>query len=197
MRLVPPDSVSPAGSGNSPPANGESVIAAWAVTLAVSILPDIIYQSVAGSRPAWLLTAKLGVLAAIILAGYVLTPARRLRLYCVMLFALLSAGYLSAVIGGSGWWQGLFSGRGFSRQMLGEQILRVGAAGAMIAVLFLLRFRPADVFLVRGHPNAPAAPVRWLGIDKPIGWNRLGAISALCVSLGTLAFLVIAGRPAA
>ena len=94
-------------------------------------------------------------------------------------------------------WQQWFGGFGalFATQMLGAQVLRVGVAMVMIAVLLFLQYRPRDFFLVKGNLNGTAAPVRWLGIDKPMGWRRLGMISSLCISLGLLAFLLIGRRP--
>jgi len=91
-------------------------------------------------------------------------------------------------------WFGAF-GSSFTTRMLEQQILRVGVALVMIAVLLFLQYRPRDFYLAKGDLNATAAPVRWLGINKPMGWRRLGIISSLCISLGLLAFLVIGGRP--
>jgi membrane protease YdiL (CAAX protease family) len=173
---------------------GPVVLATWLLTLAVSILPDVISRSVTGGVPGWLFPAKLVGLAAIVATGFLWKAVTPLRAYSLVMSALLLLEWLRSVLEGKPWWNGMFAG-GFGQQMLGTQILRVGAAAVMIVLLLVLRFRSKDFYLVRGNPNAKAEPVRWLGIDKPIGWNRLGMISALCISLGTLAFLVLAGQP--
>lgn len=111
-----------------------------------------------------------------------------------MLAILFLADLPRGRLEGSGQWQQWF-GSGFTNHMLGSQVLRVGVAAVMIAALLGLRYRPRDFFLAKGDLNATAAPVRWLGIDKPMRWRRLGSISALCISGGMLVFLVIGGRP--
>ena len=49
-------------------------------------------------------------------------------------------------------------------------------------------------FLVMGDTSAPVEPVRLLGI-KNERWNTLGRNFAIIISSGTLAFLILAGRP--
>ena len=53
---------------------------------------------------------------------------------------------------------------------------------------------PKPFFLVKGDTSAEATPVKWLGI-KQERWNTLGRNFAIIISLGTLTFLVLAGRP--
>ena len=79
--------------------------------------------------------------------------------------------------------------------MLAEQSLRLMVTLGIIAVLFLLKKSLAAFFLVKGDTSAPAEPVRWLGIKQDERWNKIGRNFAVILSSGTLAFLVIAGRP--
>jgi hypothetical protein len=67
--------------------------------------------------------------------------------------------------------------------------------GVIIATLLIIKKNRTAFFLVRGDISAPVEPVRCLGVDKGTTWNKFGLILALCISLGTLTFLVIAGRP--
>jgi hypothetical protein len=46
-----------------------------------------------------------------------------------------------------------------------------------------------------GDIAAPAEPIRWLGIKQGDRWSKVGSWLTFFISLGTLAFLVIAGRP--
>jgi CAAX amino terminal protease family. len=50
-------------------------------------------------------------------------------------------------------------------------------------------------FLVKGDMNAEAGPVSLLGIKPSERWSQLGCNFAVILSLGTLIFLVLAGRP--
>lgn len=180
-----------------PPSAALTLSIAWAVTLLVSLLPDVLSRTLTGGVPAWLFPAKLVLLGVLIVAGLFWRTARLLRVYSILFLVLYVAEYLRNCVTNAPRWREWFAGpsSGFTTHMLGEQVLRVGVAVVMIAALLLLRYLPRDFFLVKGDLNAPAAPVRWLGIDKPIGWRRLGIISSLCISLGMLTFLVIAGRP--
>ena len=50
-------------------------------------------------------------------------------------------------------------------------------------------------FLAKGNTSASVEPVRWMGIKEGERWNKLGPLFALIISSGTLAFLILAGRP--
>ncbi|MGO8837813.1 MAG: CPBP family intramembrane glutamic endopeptidase [Limisphaerales bacterium] len=173
------------------------VAVAWVVTLAVSLLPDVIWQMVTGLGAAWMLPAKLAFLGVVVVTGFVWAPVHPLRGYGVLLAMIFLTDYLRGVVGGGALWQHWFGGgsAGFGRQMFGIQVLRVAAASVMIGVLSLLGYRFRDFFLVKGDLNAPATPVCWLGMNKPVGWTRLGLISAGCISLGTLTFLLLGMAP--
>ncbi len=54
---------------------------AWAVMLLGSLLPDILWNELAGPSPAWLTWAKLGVFAGLIALSLVVKPLRPLRAF--------------------------------------------------------------------------------------------------------------------
>ncbi len=64
-----------------------------------------------------------------------------------------------------------------------------------LAALLLIGYRRQQFFLVRGQLDAPITPVRWLGYSKTEPWTRFGLHWSIYITLGTLTFLVIAGRP--
>ena len=173
------------------------LVFAWMATLTVSSLPNILIQELKLSLPISLLEAKLLLLAVFFGSTFVWRAARPLRLYFAIFFFLLVSDALVGWLGTTPTWQGWFGGADvtFSTAMLGEQLLRLGTALVMAAMLLLIYRRRRDCFLGVGDLKAEAAPVRWLGIERPVSWARLGWISALCITLGTLAFLVIFGRP--
>ncbi len=179
------------------PAIPTQTIVAWGMMLSVSLLPDIILQYVTGGRPSWLVEARFFVLGGLIFGSFFWTPLFRLRSFIIILAAILLIEFKKGDVNGSTLWQTWFSapGAGFGRAMFGEQLLRLAGAAIVGLLLFGLRFRPKDFFLAKGELNALAAPVGWLGINKPIGWTKLGVFGGLYISLGTLLFLVIGGRP--
>ena len=76
-----------------------------------------------------------------------------------------------------------------------EQALNLVVTMVVILFLLVLKKKPKAFFLAPGKLSAPAEAVKWLGIKQGDPWNPLGWILAGCISLGTLAFLVIAGHP--
>ncbi|HSJ87511.1 MAG TPA: CPBP family intramembrane glutamic endopeptidase, partial [Anaerolineales bacterium] len=83
----------------------------------------------------------------------------------------------------------------FNVYMLAQQSLRLLVTLVIIAALFILKKHPSSFVLVKGDVDAPAAAVRPLGIKAGEPWNRIGRNFAVILSSGTLAFLILAGRP--
>jgi hypothetical protein len=83
----------------------------------------------------------------------------------------------------------------FNINLPAEKILGFLVALIVIAFLFILKKNRNAFFLSWGNTAAPAEPVKWLGVKTGEKWDKLGRSFAIYLSLGTLAFLVIAGRP--
>lgn len=84
----------------------------------------------------------------------------------------------------------------FSVSLLAQQSLRLMVTLVIIGIMFLVKRRASAFFLAKGELSAPVEPVRWLGADPGERWNRFGRNFTFYISLGTLVFLVLAGRPA-
>jgi membrane protease YdiL (CAAX protease family) len=168
---------------------------AWAATLAASLLPNILLQETTGSAPGWLLWGKLALMALLIAGTFVWQAIRPLRGLFAIFAVFLLASFAASLLVTIPQWRSWVSGATFTADMLETQLLKLFVALVMIAALFLIKRRRSAFFLVKGQLNAPAEPVRWLGIDKPISWSRLGPIAALCIALGTLVFLLLGGAP--
>jgi len=67
----------------------------------------------------------------------------------------------------------------------GSLFLKLAAALIIIALLLAMGLRRADFFLVKGQIDAPATPVRWLGMKNPRPWTKFGG------SFAILSFLII------
>jgi hypothetical protein len=171
-------------------------LAAWSVMLLVSLLPDIVLNEWLGLSISWLFWGKLAVLATSLGLSFVWNPLRRVRLFLVALLALQALEYGRALLMETGRWQLWFGGGSpsFTQFMLGNQLLRVSVALAMIGVLLILGFRPAAAYLKPGRLDAPVQPIRFLGIKAgEIRWSRFGWMSALAIGSGTLLFLLMGG----
>ncbi len=166
---------------------------AWLTTLALSNLPNILIQEVGLTLPVPLLTLKLGLLAVCIALTFVWSAARPLRVYFALFAILLLVEPLAAWVGATDVWRAWFRGSAFSTQMLSTQLLRFGTALLMLAALGAIYRRRREFFLGLGDIRATATPIPHF-IDRPMSWGRLGWLSALCITLGTLVFLLAFGQ---
>ncbi len=171
------------------------IYVAIGTTLLVSLLPNIIWQELMGSSSAWLLWAKLALLGLLILGSTLWKAIRPLRNYFIILAVLYAAEWFAGLISETPQWKHWFSNTPFTANMFGNQLLRLLVAIIIIAALLVIKRWRSQFFLVIGHTSAPVEPIRWLGINGPISWMRFGMIAGICISLGTLAFLLMSGAP--
>ncbi len=175
------------------------VVAAWVFLLLSSSLPRILLQEVFGQTAT--VEARSVMAAAIALLGLALTFAwsalRSLRPFFLLFLVLVGIEWLVfarlAELSTLASW--LYH-PSFNVSMMTQQAMRLTVTLVVIAALFLLKKRRKAFFLVKGDTNAAAEPVKWLGIRGGENcWNTLGRNFAIFISLGTLAFLILAGRP--
>lgn len=174
------------------------IIIAWVFLLLTSGLPRIILQEVFTYQ----VSADVSVMIAgsIALLGILLTfvwnGLRPLRAFFVL--SLVLAGvewFVYTRVDQLPFYQTWLNNPSFSVYMLAEQSLRLLVTFVIIGVLFLLKKHASAFFLAKGDIRAPAEAVKWMGIKEGERWNRLGRNFAIIISSGTLAFLILAGRP--
>jgi hypothetical protein len=175
-------------------------LAAWAVVLALSLLPVVIAQEVFGRTVSPDLRA--GVSVGIILVGLLGTvawaPGRALRPVLLLFLVLVVAQWvvftrLGRVPMVATW----VHDPSFGVYMPAELALNLVVTLAMIAALLVLKRDRRAFYLAKGDVSAPAAPIPWMGVKAGGTWRTLGPILAACITLGTLAFLVLSGTPSA
>ena len=171
------------------------VALAWAVTLFISELPDILSRELGGDVPGWLFWSKVGLLLVLAAASLAWHAIRPLRDYFLIFLVILLVSTASVRLASTDWWLDRFAAANgaFALSMLGEQLRRLTVSLAVIAAFLLLRYHRPDIFLVKGKLDATGAPIRWLGITRPYSYRRFGPLAALCICLGLGAFLVIGG----
>jgi membrane protease YdiL (CAAX protease family) len=174
------------------------IITAWIFLLLASSIPMIFLQEVLGQAVSANLRSAMA--AAVILAGLALTfvwnAVRPLRPFFILFLVLVGAQWIVYTqVDRLAFYQSWLNNPSFNVYMLAEQSLNLMVTLIVIAALFILRKRASAFFMVKGDTNAPAEAVKWLGIKEGERWSKLGRDFAIYISLGTLAFLVIAGRP--
>lgn len=174
------------------------IIVAWAFLLLASSLPRIIMQEIFHQTVTEEARALISV--GVILLGLALTFAWKalqpLRIFFVLFVVLVvTEWFVFTKIDQFPFYQSWLNDPSFNVYMLAEQSLRLLVTLIVIAALFFLRKRATAFFLVKGDTSAPAEPVKWMGIKEGERWNKLGRNFAIIISLGTLAFLLLAARP--
>lgn len=167
--------------------------------LLTSALPKVVLQEIFGQTVSADMQAvmSLGVIFIALLATLTWQPLRRLRPFFVLFVVLVVSQWL--VYNRLDQWLPFYPAwlrnTSFNVYMLAEQSLNLIVTLVIIAALFLMRKKRQDFFLVRGDIAAPVGPIRWLGVKQGERWNKFGGWLTFFISLGTLAFLIIAGRP--
>ncbi len=119
-----------------------------------------------------------------------------MRSFFGLLLALVAVEWLVyRQIGGLPVYQAWLNNPSFNVSMLAQQSLRLMVTLVIIAALFVLHKKASAFFLGKGDTAAPVEPVKWLGAKPGERWNTFGRNFTFFISLGTLAFLVMAGRP--
>lgn len=179
-----------------PQSDRRLTLAAWAVTILISVLPDIALDKLAGGVPAWLSLFKLGFLLVLVLWALLWKPLRPLRNFFIVMLAFFGLFALRAHINFN--WpalQALFGGSVFDARMQAEQTGKLAVSLAMIALLLVLGYKRRDCFLTRGHLRARMEPVPLLGFPKPDPWPSFGLQWAIYIA-ATLAVVSYLGlRP--
>lgn len=179
--------------------NQKAILAtAWAAILLVS-LPNIVLQEVFHLTLSEDWYYWMGGL--IVVVGFILTilwrAIRPLRNFFGLFIVLLGVQWLfftqieeiPAV-------NRLLTHPSFNVYMPSEMVLKLIVTVVVIGYLFLLKKKPSAFFLTKGDLKAAVEPVKWLGVKSEEKWSKFGAWLALFLSLGTLTFLLLSGRPA-
>jgi len=174
------------------------LVTAWGFLLLASGLPRIILQEIFRYPVSGDLASSIA--AIVLLAGLALTFAwsavRALRSFFVLFLLLVGVEWIVFTkVDQLPFYQTWLNDLSFNVSMLAEQSLRLIVTLVIIVFLFILKKNRAAFFLVKGDTSALVEPVRWLDIKPGERWNRFGRNFAFILSLGTLAFLVFAGRP--
>jgi membrane protease YdiL (CAAX protease family) len=161
---------------NSANSKTASLALAWAATLLLSILPDILFRELTGSIPTWLFAAKLAVIAAFLYLSLFWKPAKLVQRYFIVFLVLTISLGLGNLFTQLPLWQTWFPAgtTAFVPMLLGDQLYRMVMAGLVIGGLLLIGLQPGDFFLRLGNLNGYAEAMPEVGVNKPTTWRPLG-----------------------
>jgi membrane protease YdiL (CAAX protease family) len=179
---------------NTKTGKGLYLIVAWAITLLVSQLPDILYKELSGNLPAWLFGAKVGLILVLLFVSIAWKRLRALWLF----FAVLLAVYVLEW-GVDRFYQSLAyttwfaSANEFVKDVGTVQVQRFTTGVLLVLVMLVLVRRFNRFFLVKGKLDAQAAPIPLI-MTKPTSWRILGPAIAGAMCLGLLVFVLAFGN---
>jgi len=183
---------------NTPQPAKSTILTAWIILLLLSTLPVILLQEIFSQTVTadMQLILSLGVILIAQLGSFVWQPLRGLRHFLILFLVLgLSQWLMFSRIDELPFIRTRLDNPSFNVYMLAEQSLKLIITLIVIATLLLMKKKRQDFYLAKGDIAAPVAPIRWLGVRQGERWNRFGLWLTLFISLGTLAFLIIAGSP--
>ncbi len=171
------------------------LITAWAVLLLISQLPIILFREVLHIQMPWLPWPQVGLLIFGLLLSLFVQALRPLRLFFALFLVLYLAEWGVNTLALQLQARRLVSSAdgSFVNSLAFSQVQRFGVALIMLAASWLMMRRRSAFFFTVGKLNAPAAPIKFLGMLRPSTWSRLGPILALGLAGGLTLFIVIAG----
>ena len=171
------------------------MILAWATTLLISLLPDILFKELTGSLPSWLYGSKVGLVGGLLLVSLLWKPLRALGLFFAVLLAVyllewgVDRGYQS--LGDEAWFAGQ---RPFLQDMFSVQVPRATIGILLVLIMLILVRRFDRFFFVKGKLDAQAAPIPLI-LTRPPSWRILGPAITGAMCLGLLVFIFAFGKP--
>jgi membrane protease YdiL (CAAX protease family) len=170
-------------------------LAAWGAVIG-STLPEIIWQETGHQVTCWFTTVESLLILVVALAA-IWVPSLRSVVRFLVAVALLNMAWsclspaltelpaVRAVTDHSSWGTRLFLNRTFT------------LSGAILISFTLIGsgLTRRDLFLCVGNPAAPAQPIRFLGMRKPIPWTWLGPAFILVFALTLAPYLYLTVHP--
>ena len=170
---------------------------AWGVLLMVSTLPMVILQEIF-QIPVPFQTRMLASLALalfMVILTFVWSAIRPLREFFIVFIILFAAeGFFFGYVGNLPSLDPYLESSEFVPSLLSTQVLRMAVTLVMMAGLMIIKKKREAFYLVKGDLAATADPMPPL-MKQPASWRALGRELSLWISMGTLAFLLIAAFP--
>lgn len=180
---------------STPVANPWRRVVAWAAVIG-STLPDVIWQESGHAASLWLTVIESSVVSAMALAAWRMPALRGLTrfLFAVALLnfawsylspALANLPSVRAVTDNVSWGARLFLARTFT------------LTGAVLVCFTLIGsgITRRDLYLCKGNPAAPAQPMPFLGLHKPVPWTWLGPAFILVFAVVLAPYLYLTVHP--
>lgn len=170
--------------------------AAWGAMLIASPLFEIASRQLGFGSPIWLPIGQSVALALVALAIFRVPKLRPLTRFVFALAALRLGWYfLAPWLGGAPPIRNWSEGAEWGERLFIARFLTIAAAGLMCLTLIGSGIGRRELFLRRGDVAATAAPIRFLGMRRPISWTIFGPALLVVFGIALPLFLYFSLRP--
>lgn len=170
-------------------------IIAWTAVVG-STVPDIIWQE-SGHRISFTFTTIESLLVAV--TAIAIQPFPRLRGLTRFLLAIAALnfawGFVAPALAGTGFVRSLSDNASWGARLFIARMTTLSGAVLAGMTLFGSGITRRDLFLCRGDLAAPAQPIPFLGLRKPIPWTWFGPAVILVFALVLSPFLYFSVHP--
>jgi membrane protease YdiL (CAAX protease family) len=147
---------------------------AWGAVLATTV-PEIIWQESGHRASVWLTAIESLVVIGAALAATRIPAWRGLtRFLFAIAFLNFAWRYLSPTLANSASVRGVTDNASWGARLLLGRLFTLSGAVLLCFTLIGSGITRRDLFLCKGNPAAPATPIRFLGMRRPVPWTWLG-----------------------
>lgn len=170
-------------------------VIAWTAVV-VTTVPDIVWQE-SGHRMSFLFSAVESLL--IVVTAIAVRPFPRLRGLTRFLLALaaldLAWGFVAPALAHTNFVRSLSEDASWGARLFIARMMTLSGAALAILTLIGSGITRRELFLCRGELAAPAQPISFPGLRKPIPWTRFGPAVILVFALVLASFLYSSVNP--
>jgi membrane protease YdiL (CAAX protease family) len=166
---------------------------AWGAVLGTTV-PDIIWQESGHPASVWLTATESLLVAAAALAATRIPSWRGLTRFLFAIALLrLTWSFISPAIATSAPIRAVTDNASWGARLFLARLPTVSGAVLLCFTLISSGITRRDLFLCKGNLAAPAEPIRFLGITKPVPWIWLGPafIAVFAVALAPYIYLTV------
>jgi membrane protease YdiL (CAAX protease family) len=171
-------------------------LAAWAAVFLGSSLIEIIFREYLGGSRWWIGVTQCALLTAAGVAALASKSFRPIGRFLLAVAALRLCWYVVAPkLTETQTVQGWLHAVDWGARLFIARLLTVIGAALMIFTLVGKGLNRRDAFLQVGNLAAPAQPIRWIGMRKPIRWTVFGPILLALFGIALPLFLYFSLQP--
>ena len=170
-------------------------IVAWTAVIG-STLPEIIWQESGHKLSFWFTTIESGCILLAALAALFVPSLRSLwRFLVAVAFLNFAWDYIAPSLANLPAVRHVTDNASWGARLFLSRLPTLSGAVLICFTLIGSGITRRDLFLCKGNPAAPAQPIKFLGLRKPVPWTWLGPAFMLVFALALAPYLYLTVHP--